>query len=368
MSAQKRPEQLDLGAFADRARGAFLGLVAADREWHPRPGPPGYPVELALVAANAILYGITRGQYRGIMGDWDGYTWMALRQLHSAQGGTMPARRNGDKLPEVSWVANEPAMRGGVHGELETVGAVAELAAAERAQRADNASERPESLPLAFPAGVIAPIVGWEAGRSGAQVAALTRPGAAARGAAAHLAEIAGRLAAGKRAEAPGDAKAAGRAATRAIPGWLEDPGVEEGREEMECARRLRQYLTKGKRIPSRNGALETVAFAVRTLRKEASDWRDAMRLARRWQPNSLAASWLVGTLEGLRRGGSFLAGAVEEDDPVARIARVLGTDFAGGWRVCNPYGDTADPAEHRWFDMYVNANGTQAGNGEQGV
>lgn len=271
-------------------------------------------------------------------------------------------------LPEVSWVANEPAMRGGVHGELETVGAVAELAATEREQRADNASDRPESLPLALPAGVIAPIVGWEAGRSGAQVVALTRPSAAARVAAAYLAEVAGRLAAGKRAEEPEDAKAAGRAATKAIPGWLGDPGVEEGRDEMECSRRLRQYLTKGKRIPSRNGALETVAFSVRTLREEASDWRNAMKLARRWQPNPLAASWLVGALEGLRRGEAFLAGAVEEDDPVAHIARILGTDFAEGWRVCNPYGDAANPAELRWIELYVNANGTQAGNGEQGV
>lgn len=42
MSAQKRLERPDSGAFAERARGAFLGLVAADREWHPRPGPPGY--------------------------------------------------------------------------------------------------------------------------------------------------------------------------------------------------------------------------------------------------------------------------------------------------------------------------------------
>lgn len=362
MSGRKMLERPDMDTFAKRARGAFLGLLAADREWHPRPGPPGYPVELALVAANAILYGITRGEYRGIMGDWDGYTWMAFRHLHAAQGGARAQRREDEKLLEVSWVANEAAMRGGVHEELETVGAVMELAAMEGAGRSNNASERPESLLQALPAGIIGPVVGWEAGQSGAQVAALTRPGAAARVAAAYLGEVAGRLAAGMCAEVPGAIRAAGRAATMAVPGWLGAPETEEGREEMESARRLRQYLTKGRRIPSGNGALETVAFAVRTLREEVADWQDAMRLARRWQVNPLAAAWLVGALEGLRRGEAFVVGAVAEDDPAGRIAKILGTDFAEGWRVCHSFGPADTPEERRWFEMYVMANGARAG------
>ena len=365
MSSRERSECPDRGTVEGRARGAFLGLVAADREWHPRPGPPGYPVELALVAANAILYGITRGEYRGIMGEWDGYTWMAFRHLYSVQGGTVPTRREEDELLEVSWVANETSMRGGVHEELETLGAVSELATAMHEQRAENTSARPESLLQALPAGIIAPVVGWEAGRTGAQVAALTRPGAAARVAAAYLAEIAGRLTAGKCAETPGDAKAACRAATRAVPGWLGPPDTEEGREEMECAKRFRQYLAKGMRIPSRNGALETVAFAVRTLREEASDWHDAMKLARRWQANPLVAAWLVGALEGLRRGEDFVAKSVDEADPIGLIAWILGTDFAEGWRVCHLYGPMDTPEERRWFDMYVNASGTPADPGE---
>lgn len=361
MNERGREERPDLEVFAKRTRGAFLGLVAADREWHSRPGPPGYPVELALVAANAVLFGITRGEYRGIAGDWVGYAHLAFRHLHAKQGGSVQLRRGDDKLYEVSWVANEAAMRGGVHEELETASAVSELGANPESLRADNDSERPESLLQALPAGIVEPLIWMGAERQGARLAALTRPGGASRVAAAYLAGVAARLAAGEAAERPGSVKAAGMAAAQAFPDGFsdEEPTADRkvGGEETACAQRLRQHLMKGRRIPSRNGALETVAIAVRTLREEASDWHDAMKLARRWQTNPLVAACLVGALEGLRRGEDFVAGVVDEDDPIGRIARILGTDFAEGWRVCNPYGQMDTPEERRWFEMYVNAN-----------